>query len=219
MKGSNMNAIILESCSIIIMTFYGNRQKFEGFSQAIGKAFAKLGLSPNQWTAVSILPALGAFWFLFQGEYAYAAGMLILSAFLDMVDGAVARETGKASTKGAYLDTITDRYVEFIVVLGIFFAAMYRGLPHFLMAAENWVFLFYFGSIMTTYAKSAAKEKGLVKDELKGGLLERAERLIILFVGVLLASVEPLYLVYTVALLAVLTNISALQRISKALSS
>ncbi|MBN1896702.1 MAG: CDP-alcohol phosphatidyltransferase family protein [Candidatus Aenigmarchaeota archaeon] len=196
------------------MTFYASRKKFSGLSSGIGKAFSKLGLSPNQWTLLSILPALGAFWFLVQGEYIYAAGMFIVSGFLDMVDGAVARETGKVSKKGAYLDTIVDRYVEFIVVFGIFFAAMYQGLPHFLMAAENWIFLFYFGSIMTTYAKAAAKEKGL--GEINGGIIERAERLGILFIGLVLASVEPLYLVYTIALLAVLTNLSALQRIMKA---
>ena len=48
---------------------------------------------------------------------------------------------------------------------------------------------------------------------MKGGILERAERLIILFVGIVLAFVNPLYLVYTVVLLAVLTNVSAMQRI------
>ncbi len=196
------------------MTFYASREKFSGLSSGIGKVFSKFGLSPNQWTMLSILPALGAFWFLVQGEYIHAAGMFIVSGFLDMVDGAVARETGKTSKKGAYLDTIVDRYVEFIVVFGIFFAAMYNGLPHFLIAAESWIFLFYFGSIMTTYAKAAAKEKGL--GEIRGGILERAERLGILFIGMLLASVEPLYLVYTIALLAVLTNLSALQRIMKA---
>jgi hypothetical protein len=66
---------------------------------------------------------------------------------------------------------------------------------------------------MTTYAKSAAKEKGVVYQELKGGLLERAERMIILFIGILLASVQPLFLTYVIIILAVLSNISALQRI------
>jgi len=196
------------------MTFYASREKFEGLSASIGKFFAKFGLSPNQWTFISIIPAIGAFWYLIHGEYIYAAGMFLVSAFLDLVDGAVARETGKASKKGAYLDTIVDRYVEFIVVFGLYMAAMLNGLPHFIIGAEIWIILFYFGSIMTTYAKAAAKEKGL--GEIRGGIIERAERLVILFIGVVLAIVEPLYLVYTIALLAVLTNISALQRIIKA---
>ncbi len=68
---------------------------------------------------------------------------------------------------------------------------------------------------MTTYAKAAAKEKEIIAEgkELKGGLLERAERLLILFAGILLAIANPLFLTYTIALLAVLSNISALQRI------
>ena len=74
---------------------------------------------------------------------------------------------------------------------------------------------------MTTYVKAAAKEKELVEKELKGGLLERAERLIILFIGILLAYFDKFYLTYIIVVLAVLTNISALQRIiiAKKLSS
>src|SRR3989338_7528492 len=74
---------------------------------------------------------------------------------------------------------------------------------------------YFFGSFLTTYAKSAAKEKEIIREgkELKGGLLERAERLFILFIGIVLAAFNPLWLVYVLALLAVLTNFSALQRI------
>ena len=61
--------------------------------------------------------------------------------------------------------------------------------------------------------RSAAKEKNLTVNEIKGGLLERAERLIILFVGILLAYLNTSYLTYIIVLLAVLTNITALQRI------
>ncbi|GAF97533.1 unnamed protein product, partial [marine sediment metagenome] len=112
---------------------------------------------------------------------------------------------------GAYLDTIIDRYVEAIIVLGLLFVA----LPVFLVASYIWIFVYLFGSMMTTYAKAAAKEKEIIPEgsELKGGLLERAERLIILFVGIILAAFNPLYLVYIIAGLAVLTNVSALQRI------
>ena len=66
---------------------------------------------------------------------------------------------------------------------------------------------------MTTYAKASAKERDIVEKELKGGLLQRAERLLILFAGILLAIYNPLYLTYVIAVLAVLTNITAIQRI------
>ena len=194
------------------MTLYAKRQKFEGLSGKIGKTLARFGLTPNMWTLLSIIAALGSFYLLVQQSYVFAAGFFLIAAFFDMADGAVARETGKATKFGAYLDTMVDRLVEFIVVLGIAFVAAAGFLPPFLLPAVIWTFIYLFGSMMTTYAKSAAKEKGLVRDELKGGLLERSERLLILFLGIVLASLNPVYLTYTLVLLAVLANISAFQR-------
>jgi archaetidylinositol phosphate synthase len=190
------------------MTLYENRQRFEKLSVKIGAIFSRLGLSPNQLTLLSIIPAFVALYFLVKSEFLLAAIFFIASAFLDMVDGAVARVMGKVTKLGAYLDTMVDRYVEALIVLGLLFV----NLPGFYLPANAWLFLYFMGSMMTTYAKSAAKEKELVEKELKGGILERAERLILLFVGILLAIQDPLYLTYMLVLLAVLANISALQR-------
>jgi phosphatidylglycerophosphate synthase len=191
------------------MTLYKRREIFSDLSIKIGIAFSRLKISPNQWTLISLLPVIAAVWLLYNSQFVAAAVLFIVSAFLDMVDGSVARVTGRSSILGAYLDTIVDRYVEFLIVLGLLLAA----LPGFMVPAYIWIALYLFGSLMTTYAKAAAKEKGLSKFELKGGLLERAERLIILFVGILLAAINPLYLTYVLAILAVLTNVSAIQRI------
>ncbi len=81
-----------------------------------------------------------------------------------------------------------------------------------------WLYLYFFGSIMTTYVKAAAKEKEIIGqgNELKGGLLERADRMILLFIGILAAVYDPLFLSGMVILLAVLSNVSALQRMWKA---
>jgi len=193
------------------MTMYKKRQKFSGFSIKVGTAFSKLGLSPNQWTLVSIIPVLVAIYMLLNQDFISAAILFLISSFLDLVDGSVARVTGRVTKLGAYLDTVVDRYVEGIIAFGLLFAS----LPAFIIPAYSWVFLYFFGGLLTTYVKAAAKEKEIIPQgtELKGGLLERAERLIILFVGILAASINPLYLTYVMALLAVLTNISALQRI------
>ncbi len=190
---------------------YKNRQKFGGFSAKIGKIFSKIPLTPNQWTIFSLFPVIIAVYFLSQQNFLIAGSLFILASFLDMVDGAVARVTGKASRFGAYLDTVVDRYVEAIIVFGLLFV----GLPGFYIPAYAWIFLYLFGSMMTTYAKAAAKEKEIIPEgkELKGGILERAERLIILFIGIIAAAFNPMYLTYVIVLLAILTNISALQRI------
>ncbi len=196
------------------MAMYAARERFQSLSIKIGIIFSKVGLSPNQWTMISILPVLVAVYFLYYHEFITAALLFIVSSFIDLVDGSVARVTGRVSRLGAYLDTVVDRYVEGIIIIGLVFVS----LPPFLIDARVWIMIFFFGGMMTTYVKAAAKEKELVTRELKGGLLERAERLIILFVGILLASIDMMFLTYVLVLLAILTNITALQRMWKAVS-
>jgi len=190
------------------MTFYANRQKLGGISSKMGKAFAKLGLSPNQWTLLTLIPTIISFYFLVETNFPLAALFFLISSFMDWIDGSVARFTGKTTKFGAYLDSVMDRYVEFIIILGIYFA----NIPGFFVPAEFWLILYVFGSLMTTYAKAAAKEKDLVDKEIKGGLLERAERLILLFFGMILAHFGRIYLTYMIVILAVLTNVTAFQR-------
>jgi len=194
------------------MTLYAKRQRFEKLSNKMGIIFSKVGLSPNQWTLLTLVPTIIALYFLVKEAFLFAAVFFIVAAFVDLIDGSVARVMGKVTKLGAYLDTIIDRYVEGIILFGLLFAS----LPGFIIPAYGWIFLFFFGGMMTTYAKSAAKEKDLVEKELNGGLLERAERLFLLFIGILLAAHTPLFLTVVIALLAVLSNISALQRIWKA---
>lgn len=199
------------------MTLYAKRKTFDGLSESIGKTFGKAGLTPNQWTILSLLPTLIAVYFLTVNQFFFAALFFIIAASLDLVDGSVARMTGKVSKFGSYLDTMVDRYVEAFIIFGLLFAA----LPSFIIPISAWLFLYFMGSIFTTYAKSAAKEKNLTEKEIKGGLLERAERMLILFAGIILAGFNPIFLTYVIALLAILTNFSALQRacIAKKLSA
>ncbi len=189
----------------------GHRKRFAAIDKIMGRTFGFL--TPNSWTFLSVVLTLPVFYYIINGNFIIAAIFLLLASFLDAIDGAVARVKG-ATKKGAYLDTIADRYVEFAVALGFIFLS----LPDFVFPAAFWVLLYLFGSMLTTYAKAAAKEKGLVKSELSGGLMERPERMLLLIAALLLASVSRLYLVYSIIILAVLSNITAIQRIYAALS-
>jgi archaetidylinositol phosphate synthase len=144
------------------MTLYERREKFAGLSVKVGIAFSKLGLSPNQWTLLSIVPVSVAFYYLMNEEFLVAAVFFIISSFLDLVDGSVARVTGRVTKLGAYLDTIVDRYVEAIILFGLLFAS----LPDLFIPVYAWIFIYFFGGVMTTYAKAAAREKDLVEKEL-----------------------------------------------------
>jgi archaetidylinositol phosphate synthase len=197
------------------MALYKRRDRFAKFSVKVGIVFSKIPLSANQWTGLSLVPVFVALYYLINEQFLLAAGLFIISAFMDLIDGSVARVTGTASKKGAYLDTVVDRYVEGIIILGLLFA----NLPDFFFPIQAWIFLFFFGGMMTTYVKAAAKEKELTEKEIKGGFLERAERLLILFIGILLAAIDPFYLTYTIVVLAVLSNMTVLQRMSIAIGN
>lgn len=191
------------------MALYKRRERFQGFSVKVGIVFAKLGLSPNQWTIFTLVPTFIALWFLIKEQFLPAALFFFIAASIDLVDGSVARVTGRVTKLGAYLDTVIDRYVEGIIVFGLLFA----GLPDLFLPIYAWIFIYFFGGMMTTYAKAAAKEKDLVEKEIKGGILERAERLILLFIGILLAYFDVFYLTYIIVILALLSNITAIERI------
>src|SRR3989344_4043398 len=172
------------------MVLYEKREMFSSISVKVGILFSKFGLTPNQWTMLSLLPAIAAFYFLFQQQFLVAAGFFAVAGFLDLVDGSVARVTGRVTKFGAYLDTVVDRYIEALIVLGLFFVSM----PSFYLPANFWLLLYLFGGMMTTYVKAAAKEKELVREELKGGAFERAERLGLLFLGIFFGAFDLNYL-------------------------
>lgn len=183
-----------------------NRDKFSSFSVKVGMLFSKLPLTPNQWTLLSILPAMVAAYFIAREDFLFAALLFGIAAFFDIVDGSVARVTGRVTKRGAYLDTVVDRYVEGAVAFAILFA-----FPE--LAA--WIFLYLFGSMATTYAKAAAKEK--LDADIRGGTMERPERLLLLLAAILLAAFDKTYFAYLIMLMAILANITALQRIYSAL--
>lgn len=172
-----------------------------------------LNITPNQITFASLLFALSVFYFILKYEFLIALILLIFTSLFDALDGFLARDIKKETKWGAYLDTVTDRYVEFIVLFSFFFI----DIPKIVFSAEVWLALCIFGSLMTTYSKSAFSEK--TNKKLEGGFIERPERMILLMIGLPLASINLTYLSYSLILFALLTNISALHRIIKSLKS
>jgi phosphatidylglycerophosphate synthase len=152
-------------------------------------------------------------------QLALGLAMFALSAFIDIVDGTVARVTNQVSDKGAYIDGVVDRYVELMLYLGLL---IYIGRGEFLgLPNEAWIVLLIFGGLMTSFVRAYADHRGIVKDpgELKrmGGLLERLERLMLLYFGMFLGLFDIQWLMAVIALTALLANATALQRIRFAL--
>ena len=180
---------------------------------------AAIGLSPNAWTLISLVPALAGLVALVMHQLALGLAMFALSAFIDIVDGTVARVTNQVSDKGAYIDGVVDRYVELMLYLGLLIyigRGEFFGLPN-----EVWIVLLIFGGLMTSFVRAYADHRGIVKDpgELKrmGELLERLERLMLLYFGMFLGLFDIQWLMAVIALTALLANATALQRIRFAL--
>lgn len=185
------------------------REKFKIISEKVGQVFSKFGPSPNQYTLISLIFVLISFYFLITRSLILALVFFLSAAFLDFIDGAVAKFLKRETKRGAYLDTICDRYVEGIILLGFLFLP----LPDFLLPAKIWVFLAFFGSLMTTYSKAAAKEKELIQTELKKGLFGRGERIILIILAMILGIINLSWLIYPIIVLAIFSNITAIQRI------
>ncbi|MBI4018718.1 MAG: CDP-alcohol phosphatidyltransferase family protein [Candidatus Aenigmarchaeota archaeon] len=189
----------------------GNRDRFAFLERRLGPLLSFL--PANAWTIIGVIFSIGTAYFLSVDGFVYAGIALSITGLLDIIDGAVARATKKAGPKGAYLDTIADRYAEGIIIFGL----LLSGLPSIGLPAYYWIFIFFFGASLTTYAKAAFKEK--MGKNLNGGLVERAERLVLLAIGVFMAAINPDYLMYIIMLLAVLTNLTAVQRIMAGLKN
>ena len=180
------------------------------------RRLSAVGLSANGWTLLSLLPAIAGLAALWRYHLAAGLALFILSGFIDMVDGAVARVTNQASAKGAFIDGVVDRYVELMLYLGLWF---YIGPGEFLgLSTEVWFMLLLFGALMTSFTRAYADHRGVVKDpaELKkmGGLLERGERLMLLYAGMAAGLFRPEWLMVAVAIATVLANVTVLQRIA-----
>jgi phosphatidylglycerophosphate synthase len=189
------------------------REKFKKIEKEIGKIFSKLGPSPNQYTLNSIVFGIFCFVSLIYRNFTLALVFFLVSVFLDFVDGAVARYSNRVTKFGAYLDTISDRFVEGLIFLGF----LSLPLPKFIFEAKYWIFLSFFGSLMTTYVKAAAKEKELVAQELKKGFFGRGERMILLAITIFVGIFNQNLMIYPLFLLAISSNLTTVQRIILAL--
>ncbi|MFA6213866.1 MAG: CDP-alcohol phosphatidyltransferase family protein [Candidatus Micrarchaeia archaeon] len=161
------------------------------FQKASGKLFARLPFSANQITVFSLFLAAIGLLFAFAREPILSLLFFILSGACDAIDGAVARARKEVSARGAYIDGMIDRLVEFLLILSLALFA----LPEFVIpTALSLVFILFFGTCMTSFATAYADHRRVAdarKIASQPGLLPRAERLILLFAALALVPYCP----------------------------
>lgn len=191
----------------------------ERLQKIAGEALAIIPLTPNQWTALSVLVAGVGFLSLVYHDALLATGLFLLAVAIDAIDGAVARAKCMESRKGAFIDGICDRFVEAFALFGL----MFYGLPGVYLTADVWLaLLLFFGTCMTTFVRAYAEHRKLLDAQqtgkMPGGVFERAERVLLILAVILLAHYNPLYAVYLLILGCGLAIVTVGQRLVYALS-
>jgi len=188
------------------------QKRYYRVMEHVAHPLVSAGISPNHITIAGMLLSLAAGVLFATGAIFWGGMLLWASALMDPIDGTVARLSGKVSRFGALLDSSLDRYSEFFVFFGLM---VYFKSGRMLIV----VMLALMGSIMVSYAKARAESLG--QKEFRG-LMQRPERIILLIAGTVLNGPINHYLFGdcqnctlkgTIVILAVLTNITALQRL------
>ncbi|HSF19956.1 MAG TPA: CDP-alcohol phosphatidyltransferase family protein [Vicinamibacteria bacterium] len=177
-----------------------------GFARdGIARGIIRIGIPANAVTLAGPVVVSLLFRPLFLGTQWLAGLVLIAAGAFDMLDGAVARISRRSTKFGGFLDSVTDRYTDFLMLFGI----LVYLLRHVHGPGRTpYLILFGFtvvGTATTSYIRARAEN---VIPECKVGFMERAERTVTIIIGLLASNVH-----ITLWILAVFTNLISIQRI------
>ena len=169
----------------------------------IVKVATKLNIHPNTFTTFSFFLGAAASFFAITGNLRISALFILLSGLCDALDGRLARNSGKVTKFGALYDSTLDRYSEVL----FFFGLAYFFIIHNWYLTAVAVAIALGGSLMVSYVRARAEGLGF---DCKVGILQRAERLLLLGIGGL---IHMKALVVSIWIVAALSNFTAVQRI------
>ncbi len=170
----------------------------------IGRGLRRTGLTPDHLTIVGLVVGAGAAVVIGAGELRIGLVLVILAALPDLLDGALARASGASSQRGAFFDSTVDRLTDALLLGGIAWhlasteSAHMAILPFAVMAVSS----------LISYQRAKAESLGL---EAKGGLMERAERIVLICLGLLF----DVLLIPILWVMLALTCVTAVQRFVK----
>ena len=170
-----------------------------------------IGLTPNLVSLLGILATLVSAYCYWNSQYndsflTVAALLLLGSGFFDALDGVLARAYHKTTVFGGFLDSLLDRYSDAIILVSIIFGRL-------IADSQLWSpvgFAAVIGSLLVSYSRARAEAAGIKMETV--GLAERAERMIIIAAASFLNLLWADALRWSVLLLAVLTNLTVMQR-------
>jgi archaetidylinositol phosphate synthase len=182
------------------------KQRAQLWFASEAKLLHKLGLSPNQVSILGIAFAVLSAITYWQWEHhplllILAPLLMLASGLLDALDGALARLCGEATKFGGFFDSLLDRYADAAIICGIILGGL---------TEVSWGLAALVGSMLVSYARARAEAAGVKMESV--GLAERAERILLLALASFLSFVWLDALSWGVLVLAVLTNLTVIQR-------
>jgi len=181
------------------------------FTEPAVRFLAVTPISPNALTWLGFLLTAGAAALIATGHLLAAGLVVLFASYFDILDGALARRTNRITRFGGILDSILDRLSDAVLLLGILglFVLAEEQSVLFSILAKQWsillVFVTMLGSQLVSYIRSRAEAAGL---ECQVGLFTRAERVVVLALGLLLNQI-----VIALAIIAALSFITVGQRL------
>ncbi|MFN0029428.1 MAG: CDP-alcohol phosphatidyltransferase family protein [Acidimicrobiales bacterium] len=178
------------------------RSTIEEGLKPVGAALRRTGITADVVTVVGIVMAGATAVAIGSGQFRLAVLLLALTGVPDALDGAVAKASGTASKRGAYFDSVSDRFTDFLLFGGCAAYLVPQGrivlLPFALAAAAS----------LVSYQRAKAESLGF---DARGGIMERAERFLALGFGLLFSEL----LIGVLWVMFVLTAFTAVQRFVK----
>jgi CDP-diacylglycerol---glycerol-3-phosphate 3-phosphatidyltransferase len=177
------------------------RVRFKGVLDGIGGFLNRLGITPNMMTIFGLMGNVAAAVLLALGQLQWGGVIVLLMGPIDAIDGTMARLRGQPTRFGAFFDSVTDRYSELVI---------FGGLLIYYLQLQDWracgvVYLAAAGSVLVSYVKARAEGVGYKANT---GILTRAERFIVVVLGLLLNQ-----MIIALWVLAILANVTAIQRL------
>ena len=173
----------------------------ERITGPIVRLLSHTGVTPNHLSVLGFLGNVGAAVFAARGEFLLAGVMMLAFSALDLLDGALARATGRVTKFGAVLDSALDRLSEAAVLGGLtfYFAERHQ--------TEETVLCFaaLAGSVFVSYVRAQALSHGL---DLRDGWFTRAERVILLAAALIISQVR--IALWILAIMSIATGVQRL---------
>jgi len=175
------------------------RAKAERALEPVGRALHVLGLSADGLTVLGLVAAAGTAFLIANGNLVLAVFGLVLTGLPDLLDGSVARQSGTAGRRGSFFDSVCDRVADALLLGGVAWHLTGGGGELAVLALAVLAV-----SMLISYERAKAEALGL---SARGGVMERAERMVLLGVGLAFNVLVPVLWI-----MLVLTSVTAVHR-------